>query len=119
MVSNSDIGFVHAGERAEIKVDTFNFTRYGLLHGDVLSVSTDAVDREPHAAPGEAGSPKTPSSAARNELLYVARISLDRTAMDIDGRSVNLRPGMAVTAEINTGTRRVIEYLLSPLLRYR
>ena len=47
------------------------------------------------------------------------RISLDRTAMDIDGRSVNLRPGMAVTAEINTGTRRVIEYLLSPLLRYR
>jgi hemolysin D len=119
MVSNRDIGFVRAGERAEIKVDTFNFTRYGLLRGDVLSVSSDAVDRETQAGPGEEGAAKTPAPAARRELSYVARISLDRTAMDIDGRSVNLRPGMAVTAEINTGTRRVIEYLLSPLLRYR
>lgn len=119
MVSNRDIGFVRAGERAEIKVDTFNFTRYGLLRGDVLSVSSDAVDRETQAGPGEEGAAKTPTPAARRELSYVARISLDRTAMDIDGRSVNLRPGMAVTAEINTGTRRVIEYLLSPLLRYR
>jgi len=119
MVSNRDIGFVRAGERAEIKVDTFNFTRYGLLRGDVLSVSSDAVDRETQAGPGEEGAAKTPAPAPRRELSYVARISLDRTAMDIDGRSVNLRPGMAVTAEINTGTRRVIEYLLSPLLRYR
>ncbi len=46
MVSNSDIGFVHAGQEAEIKVDTFNFTRYGLLHGQVLSVSQDAVIRD-------------------------------------------------------------------------
>jgi len=85
----------------------------------VLNVSSDAVDREAQARPGEEGAAKTPAPAARRELSYVARISLDRTAMDIDGRSVNLRPGMAVTAEINTGTRRVIEYLLSPLLRYR
>ncbi len=119
MVSNRDIGFVRAGDRAEIKVDTLNFTRYGLLHGDVLNVSSDAVDREAQARPGEEGAAKTPAPAARRELSYVARISLDRTAMDIDDRSVNLRPGMAVTAEINTGTRRVIEYLLSPLLRYR
>ena len=43
MVSNRDIGFVHAGQEAEIKIDTFNFTRYGLLHGQVLGVSQDAV----------------------------------------------------------------------------
>src|SRR5712671_2495940 len=42
MVPNSDIGFVHPGQEAEIKVDTFNFTRYGLLHGQVISVSQDA-----------------------------------------------------------------------------
>src|ERR1044071_3733533 len=46
MVSNRDIGFVHPGQEAEIKVDTFNFTRYGLLHGQVLSVSPDAVIRD-------------------------------------------------------------------------
>src|SRR6266853_4155059 len=46
MVSNRDIGFVHAGQDAEIKVDTFNFTRYGLLHGQVASVSQDAITRD-------------------------------------------------------------------------
>ncbi|MGA9082543.1 MAG: HlyD family type I secretion periplasmic adaptor subunit, partial [Pseudolabrys sp.] len=46
MVSNRDIGFVHAGQDAEIKIDTFNFTRYGLLHGQVLSVSQDAIIRD-------------------------------------------------------------------------
>src|SRR5438046_293945 len=46
MVSNRDIGFVHAGQAAEIKIDTFNFTRYGLLHGRVLSVSQDAIIRD-------------------------------------------------------------------------
>jgi hemolysin D len=46
MLSNRDIGFVHPGQKAEIKVDTFNFTRYGVLHGDVLSVSSDAITRD-------------------------------------------------------------------------
>jgi len=68
MVSNRDIGFVRAGDRAEIKVDTLNFTRYGLLHGDVLNVSSDAVDREAQTRPGEEGAAKTPAPAARREL---------------------------------------------------
>lgn len=51
--------------------------------------------------------------------MYVARVSLDRTNMQVEGKLVNLGPGMAVTAEIKTGSRRVIEYVLSPLLRYR
>jgi hemolysin D len=46
MVSNRDIGFVYAGQEAEIKIDTFSFTRYGLLHGKVVSVSQDAITRE-------------------------------------------------------------------------
>jgi hemolysin D len=53
------------------------------------------------------------------ELNYSARISLDRTQMRIDDRMVNLSPGMAVTAEIKTGSRKIMSYLLSPLLRYR
>src|SRR5512135_3678747 len=122
MVSNRDIGFVHAGQEAEIKVDTFNFTRYGLLHGQVLSVSQDAVirdrqqERSGERMPGTANDSSEPKG---QELNYSARISLDRTAMQIDDRIVNLSPGMAVTVEIKTGSRSILSYLLSPLLRYR
>jgi len=121
MVSNRDIGFVRAGQEVEIKVDTFNFTRYGLLHGKVLSVSEDAIirdkpqDRADRAAP----TPPDTSEPKGQELTYSARISLDRTRMQIDERMVNLSPGMAVTAEIKTGSRTILSYLLSPLLRYR
>jgi len=54
MVLNSDIGFVHDGDPAEIKVDTFNFTKYGLLHGKVVSVSQDAIMRDKPQAQAEA-----------------------------------------------------------------
>jgi hemolysin D len=122
MVSNSDIGFVHAGQEAQIKVDTFNFTRYGLLHGQVLSVSRDAVirDRQQDRL-GErmSGTANDSSEPRGQELNYSARISLDRTAMQIDDMVVNLSPGMAVTVEIKTGSRKILSYLLSPLLRYR
>lgn len=122
MVSNRDIGFVHAGQEAEIKIDTFNFTRYGLLHGEVLSVSQDAVirDRQQNRPYDWAlGAPNDTSEPKDQELNYSARISLDRTKMQIDDRMVNLSPGMAVTVEINTGSRVILSYLLSPLLRYR
>ena len=121
-VSNRDIGFIHAGQQAEIKVDTFNFTRYGLLHGKVLSVSQDAIARDrPPERPGERehGAPNDSSEPKGQELNYGARISLSQTRMVIDDRVVNLSPGMAVTVEIKTGSRRILSYLLSPLLRYR
>jgi hemolysin D len=122
MVSNRDIGFVLTGQDAEIKVDTFNFTRYGLLHGRVHSVSRDAIARDKRQepswrAPSEAQS--ATSEPSGQELVYVARVVLERTQLEIDGRSIQLLPGMAVTVEIKTGSRRIISYLLSPLTRYR
>jgi len=119
LVSNSDIGFVHSGQEAEIKVDTFNFTRYGLVHGQVLSVSQDAVIRDRQQdRPGDRATNDS-SEPKGQELNYSARISLDRTAMQIDDKMVTLSPGMAVTVEIKTGSRKILSYLLSPLLRYR
>ena len=123
MISNRDIGFVSAGQVAEVKIDTFNFTRYGLLQGKVVSVSQDAIIREKPGA--RAGAPKPggalsdTSEPEGQELLYSTRIALDGTQMQIEDKLVNLTPGMAVTVEIKTGTRRLIEYLMSPLLRYR
>jgi hemolysin D len=119
-VSNRDVGFVHAGQEAEIKIDTFNFTRYGLLHGQVLSVSQDAIIHErQNDRPRELGTQDDSSEPKGQELNYSAHISLDRTKMRIDDRMVNLSPGMAVTVEIKTGSRMILSYLLSPLLRYR
>ncbi len=84
MVSNRDIGFIHAGEPAEIKIDTFNFTKYGLLHGLVLSLSQDAIVRD---KPQDNSESSTKTQAAQSdssepkgqELVYAARVSLDRT----------------------------------------
>jgi hemolysin D len=122
MVSNREIGFVRPGQQAEIKIDTFPFTRYGLLHGTVLSVSQDAIVRDkPQEATANkiAGAEASSSEPKGQELVYAARVSLDRTRMQIDDNLVNLSPGMAVTVEIKTGSRAVISYLLSPLMRYK
>jgi hemolysin D len=100
-VLNRDAGFVRAGQDAEVKVETFLFTKYGLVPGRVTHVATDATHDE------------------RLGLVYVAQVALARTFMHVDGVRVPLAPGMVVTAEIKTDRRRLIEYLLSPLLRYR
>jgi HlyD family type I secretion membrane fusion protein len=122
MVSNRDIGFVHAGQNAEIKIDTFSFTRYGLLHGKVLDVSPDAITldkpRGDNSRDGT-GAVAATSEPKGQELSYAARVSLDRTQMQIEDGLVKLGPGMAVTVEIKTGSRRIISYLLSPLIRYK
>jgi hemolysin D len=99
-IENKDIGFVRVGQAAEVKVETFLFTRFGSLTGRVTTVSGDAVPLE------------------RGGLAYMARVSLERTTVLVNGEAVSLSAGMAVTAEIRTDTRRVIELLLSPLLRH-
>jgi hemolysin D len=116
MVDNQDIGFVHPGQDAEIKVDTFNFTRYGLRHGKVVTLSQDAIPRDN----GGKSDPlkQSASDNAASEPAYAARVSLDQTWMQVDDKPLNLSPGMAVTVEIKTGTRRIIGYLLSPILRH-
>ena len=111
IVANSDIGFVHAGQPAKVKITTFSFTRYGLIDGRVLSVSADATPspREPETGP---------ERAAGEEPGFAARVALGRDYMRIGDQEVALKPGMAVTVEIDTGGRRIIEYLLSPILRH-
>jgi hemolysin D len=87
MVSNRDIGFIHPGQDAEIKIDTFNFTRYGLIHGHVLTVSQDAIARNKpvdKSTDGGVGAENASSEPAGQELLYSARVALDRTQMQVD-----------------------------------
>ena len=120
MIENKDIGFVAEGNPAEIKVETFNFTKYGLLHGTVMHLSRDTVvpDRADNPQPADTRQSSSPQQQSEAPV-YTARISLERDSMEIDGNEVALGPGMAVTAEIKTGRRRVIEYLLSPVMKYQ
>jgi hemolysin D len=99
-VENKDIGFVNTGQEAEIKIETFPYTKYGTIHGEVKHVSNDAIQDE------------------KRGLIYSSRVKLARTTVPVENKLVNLAPGMAVTVEIKTDKRRVIEYFLTPLMQY-
>ena len=114
-LANRDVGFVHPGQSVKIKVETFTFTRYGFINGRVIGVSRDTMP-EPSAV-NTSGGAQSPAGRTDAPPAYVARVALDRTAMTVDGRIENLQPGMAVTAEIKTGDRTIIDYILSPIAR--
>jgi len=99
MVQNRDIGFVKEGQTAAVKVDAFPYTKYGLIPARVIHLSRDAIKDE------------------KRGLIYSVLVALDRDSIGVDGRDTRLGAGMAVNVEIKTGERRVIEYLLSPLLQ--
>jgi len=98
---NRDVGFVVEGQAAEIKLDAFQYTKYGTIPGTVTRVSRDAVPDD------------------KLGLLYPLRVALSRSTMDVGPRTINLGPGLSAPVEIKTETRRVIEYLISSLQRYK
>jgi hemolysin D len=117
MIQNQDIGFVAEGQEAVIKLDAFPFTRYGTVPGKIKIVSEDAVGGSVSGNSMAADVQDGPGEKSSNQLLYAARVTLDDTTMNIDGKNVQLNPGMAATVEIRTGKRKMIEFLLSPLMR--
>ena len=96
-VLNKDAGFVHEGQEVAVKVEAFPFTRYGSVPGTVVSISRDAVP-----------DPKLGAT-------YVAQIRLARPDLMVDGKRTMLGSGLGVVADIRTGSRRIISYLLSPV----
>ncbi|WP_050477589.1 HlyD family type I secretion periplasmic adaptor subunit [Herbaspirillum rhizosphaerae] len=99
-LENKDIGFVKPNQDAEIKIETFQYTKYGTIHAKVMSISHDAINDE------------------KRGLIYSTRVKMDKASINVNGTSVSLSPGMAVSVEIKTSKRRVIEYFLSPLLQH-
>jgi hemolysin D len=97
VLENKDVGFVNEGQEAEIKLETFPFTRYGTVPARVTAITADAVLDEKRGA------------------IFPATLRLERATLEVDGRVIRLAPGMNLTAEIKTGRRRVIDYLLSPV----
>lgn len=99
-IENKDIGFVQANQTAAVKVEAFPFTKYGTLTGTLRHISFDAIADE------------------QRGLLFATRVALEKTALQVEDKLIPLTPGMAVTVEVKTGTRRLIEYFLSPLLQH-
>ncbi len=100
-IQNKDIGFVKEGQIAEVKIEAFPFTKYGTIDAVIKTISDDAVTDEDKG------------------LIYNSRVTIKQSTIQIEERVVRLSPGMAVTVETKTGKRKLIEFLMSPLLRYK
>lgn len=99
-LENKDIGFVAEGMNAEFKIHTFPFTKYGVIDGQVITVSDDATVDE------------------KRGLIYGMHLLMHKNTIWVDNKEVRLMPGLAVTAEVKTGTRRIVEFFLAPLLKH-
>jgi hemolysin D len=100
-VLNRDIGFVQPGQHVKVKVETFTFTKYGAITGIVRKVAQDATHDD------------------KLGTIYRTLIDLEHDTIEVDGRAVRLKPGMNAVIDIETGRRRVIEYILTPILKYQ
>lgn len=100
-MENKDIGFVQEGQNAEVKIDAFEYTKYGTIPGRVTHVSRDAIQDE------------------KKGLIYSVKVTLDKSSLAVEGKETFLSAGMSVNVEIKTGDRRIIEYVLSPLLQHQ
>ena len=100
-MENKDVGFVQEGQAAAVKIDAFEYTKYGTIPGKVTNVSRDAIQDE------------------KKGLLYSTKITLAQSTILVNGRNMPLSAGMSVNVEIKTGDRRIIEYVLSPVLQHK
>lgn len=122
LVQNQDIGFVKDRQEVVLKVDAFPFSHYGTLKGTVTRISNEAVDSQEATASSDASTLARPANNSAlsgsqrvQNLVYPVTVQLDQTSINADGKDVPLMPGMMVTAEVQTGSRRVIQYLLAPI----
>ena len=101
MILNKDIGFVREGMTAEVKIEAFPYTFYGYIEGTIEHISKDAVE------------------LPDKSLVYNSLISLKKQTVNVNGSDEQLQVGMSVTADLNTGERRLLHFFMEPLLRYK
>ena len=99
-ILNKDIGFLKEGQKVAIKIDTFNFQKYGKLDGELIHIANDAIEDE------------------KLGIVYEIKVKPLKTTLNIDGEIKNIEPGMSVIAEVKVGKRRVIELFIYPIIKY-
>jgi len=100
IVENKDIGYIKIGLPVAIKIDTFNFQKYGLIDGNVTKIGANAIQDK------------------RQGLVYEVYIKPKQTSLMVEGERKYLMPGMSATAEMKVGKRRIIEFFVYPLIKY-
>lgn len=99
-VLNKDIGFVKEGMPVQVKIDTFDFQKYGMIEGTVKKVSKDSIEDE------------------KQGLIYDVFITPVTKSLMVDGKEQTISTGMGLSAEIKTGKRRIIEFFIYPIIKY-
>lgn len=100
-VLNKDIGFVNIGQKVKVKLDSFKFTKYGYIEGEVVNIEKASILDEKL---GE---------------IYPVIIRLSKDTMKVDNKFIKLIPGMTCSVDIKIGKRRLIDYIISPMIRYK
>jgi HlyD family secretion protein len=116
-VRNDDVGFVFAKQPVKLKVAPYPFEQYGLIDGTVSVVEPDSDNQADNGKSANAKSGNDKSDDEQQHSGYKALVALNEQTLVAQGKSYPLVPGMQVTAEINQGSRTVMEYLLSPVAR--
>jgi hemolysin D len=99
-IHNKDIGFVKLGMPVSVKIDTFNFQKYGIIDGKVKYISSDSIEKE------------------NIGTVYNIDVQLEKTMLIVENEERKLKPGLSLSAEINIGKRRIIEFFIYPLVKY-
>jgi hemolysin D len=99
-VLNRDIGFIKEGMEAAIKIDTFDFQKYGTIKGEVTHISNESINDE-HLGP-----------------IYEIYVEPSKYSLIVENQEVQLSTGMSLTAEIKVNQRRIIDFFIYPLIKY-
>lgn len=99
-VMNQDIGFIKKGMHSAVKVDTFDFQKYGLVPAEVIHIADDAIEDE------------------KLGPVYEIYLKLNKDSLNINGEEIFLASGMSVTSELKVGKRRIIEFFIYPVVKY-
>jgi hemolysin D len=99
-ILNKDIGYIGDEQNCVIKMDTYDFQKYGMINGKVLHISPDSIENE------------------QLGRVYEVYIVPDNLTLSVEGRTAPITSGMSLTAEIKVGKRRVIEFFIYPAIKY-
>ncbi|MCQ2359477.1 MAG: HlyD family type I secretion periplasmic adaptor subunit [Phascolarctobacterium sp.] len=100
-MENKDVGFVHEGQKVEVKVDAFNFQKFGVLPGEVREISADAIEQK------------------EGQQVYRVMVKLEQEKLGTDNKKLSVYPGMNVSAEIKTRKKKIIDFFLEPFQTYK
>ena len=103
-IANKDVGFIKTGQRAQVKMDTFNFQKFGMLGASIESFSPDAIEHD--------------TGNGQKEYAFRVVLKLDHDYIVINDKKVRLTPGMTLTGEILLRKKRIIDFFLEPFKKY-